>query len=229
VQAIAKRPNICGAVTFHTYSGVHLRPPSSKPDDDLPAEDVWTFQKMGDKGTEMTGYPTSRFTTNSATIRRKSLPASSMTGCTNTAESSRGRLKSGRPSDRRESPTTKYIDWFREHPFSDDQKMLTWSDEKLGGKGYIDWYEFDHPPAWKKSNFGGWMDNMPFRNPPPDFLEAEVKPLGDWAIWQAGCSPKLELRDTVIDEVGNGFARIRFAVSQHWLATDQRFQDCDRS
>src|SRR5579885_2209811 len=57
VAAIVERPNICGAVTFHTFSGVHLRPPSGMPDDELPAEDVWTYNKIGEVGTEMTGYP----------------------------------------------------------------------------------------------------------------------------------------------------------------------------
>ncbi len=57
VQFIASHPNITGGVAFHTYGGVLLRPYSTHPDEDMPAEDLWTYQKIGEKGTELTGYP----------------------------------------------------------------------------------------------------------------------------------------------------------------------------
>ena len=47
------RPNITGAVAFHTYSGVLLRPYSHLADDQIPPEDLWTFQKIGNKGTQI--------------------------------------------------------------------------------------------------------------------------------------------------------------------------------
>ena len=40
VQAIVDRPNICGGIAFHTFSGVHLRPPSRYPDDHRPPKDL---------------------------------------------------------------------------------------------------------------------------------------------------------------------------------------------
>ncbi|MGH8678385.1 MAG: M14 family metallopeptidase, partial [Burkholderiales bacterium] len=54
---ISAHPNICGALAFHTYSGVLLRPYSHLADEQLPAEDLWTYQKIGARGTEITGYP----------------------------------------------------------------------------------------------------------------------------------------------------------------------------
>ena len=57
MQFIVSHPNITGGVAFHTYSGVLLRPYSTHPDDDMAAEDLWTYQKIGEKGTELTGYP----------------------------------------------------------------------------------------------------------------------------------------------------------------------------
>ena len=57
MQFIAAHPNITGAIAFHTYSGVLLRPYSHQADDTLPAEDLWTYQKIGARGTELTGYP----------------------------------------------------------------------------------------------------------------------------------------------------------------------------
>src|SRR5262249_55937593 len=57
VKFITSHPNITGGMTFHTYSGVLLRPYGTQSDESFPAEDLWTFQAIGKKGTEITGYP----------------------------------------------------------------------------------------------------------------------------------------------------------------------------
>ena len=57
VDFIVRHPNLTGVVTFHTYSGVLLRPYDDRSDDEFPAEDLWTYKKIGAKGTELTGYP----------------------------------------------------------------------------------------------------------------------------------------------------------------------------
>ena len=38
------------ASTFHTWSGVLLRPFDHQPDDEMPAEDLWIYQKIGREG-----------------------------------------------------------------------------------------------------------------------------------------------------------------------------------
>lgn len=220
VRAIVARPNICGAVTFHTYAGLHLRPPSTKPDDDLPAEDVWAFKKIGEKGTEMTGYP-------AVAVYHdfRYHPKEVITGVFDDWMYEHRGVYAWTTeiwSPQRQAGITdyKYIDWYREHPFSDDLKLLKWNDEKLGGKGYVDWFAFDHPQLGKVE-LGGWDALYAFRNPPPDYLEAEVKPLGQWAIWQAACSPKLELREVRTEPVGTTHTRITLSVQNTgWLPTN---------
>lgn len=220
VRAITARPNICGAIAFHTYSGVNLRPPSNKPDDELPAEDVWTYQTLGDHGKEITGYPAI-----SVYHEFRYHPREVITGVFDDwMYEHRGVFAWTTEiwSPQRQAGITdyKYIEWFREHPFEDDLKMLQWSDEKLGGKGHIDWKPFDHPQLGKVE-IGGWDAQYAFRNPPPEFLEAEVEPLGRWAIWQAACSPRLDLLETRVEPVGDGLAKIRFAVhNTGWLPTN---------
>ena len=51
-----------------------------------------------------------------------------------------------------------------------------------------------HGAGRPDSEIGGWDAHYAFRNPPPQFLESEVGPLGDWVIWQALCSPRLATR-----------------------------------
>lgn len=211
VQAIIDRPNICGGIAFHTFSGVHLRPPSRYADDQLPPEDLWTFETFGKKGTELTGYPA---ISNYHEFRYH--PKEVITGVWDDwMYEHRGvyawTTEIWSPQRQAGIKDYKYIDWFREHPAEDDLALLKWSDEKLDGRGHIDWYPFDHPQLGAVE-IGGWDSLYAFRNPPPQFLEAEVAPLSDWVIWLAQATPKLELRASEVKMVGDGTARVRMAV-----------------
>ncbi len=153
VDFIAKHPNITGGITFHTWSGVLLRPYSHQPDDAFPAEDLWAYQKIGAKGTEITGYPNV-----SVYHDFKYHPKEYISGVFDDWMYDHLGVFAWTVeiwSPQRQAGITdyKFIDWYREHPVEDDLKLLKWSDEVLGGKGYVDWYEFDHPQAGQ-SGFG---------------------------------------------------------------------------
>lgn len=210
VQAIVDRPNICGAVLYHTFSGVNLRPPGRHPEDEYPPEDVWTYNAIGKKGEEITGYPAI-----SVFHDFKYHPKEVITGVGDDwIFEHRGAYAWTTEiwSPQRQAGITdyKYIDWFRDHPFEDDLKMLKWSDNALGGKGHIDWYPYEHPQLGPVE-LGGWDAQYAFRNPPPDFLEKEVSPFVDWVLWQALASPKLELRALETTPIGDA-TRVRIAV-----------------
>lgn len=219
VRAICERPNICGAVTFHTFSGVHLRPPSHKPDDDIPAEDLWVFNKIGEVAKEMTGYPAI-----SVYHEFRYHPKEVITGVFDDwMYEHRGvfawTTEIWSPQREAGIEDYKYIEWFRDHPFEHDRKLLAWSDEKLDGKGHVDWFPFEHPQLGPVE-LGGWDAHHAFRNPPPQFLEREVERFAPWVIWQALASPKLELRSCQVTPF-EGSARIDFAVQNTgWLPTN---------
>lgn len=227
VAAISERPNICGGVTFHTFSGVHLRPPSRMSDDDIPAEDLWAFKKIGSVGTELTGYPAI-----SVYHEFRYHPKEVITGVFDDwMYEHRGVFAWTTEiwSPQRQAGITdyKYTEWFRDHPHDDDVKLLKWSDDKLGGKGYIDWKPFNHPQLGEVE-LGGWDAHYAFRNPPAEFLEAEVTPLTAWVVWQAMASPKLEIRDVLIEPAGDAY-RIRFVVhNAGWLPTNVTKMATDR-
>ncbi len=219
VDAIAKRPNICGAVTYHTFSGVILRPPGRHAEDDLPAEDVWTMKEMGKHGTEMTGYPCI-----SVYHDFKYHPKQVISGVFDDwMYEHRGvhawTVEIWSPQRQAGITDYKYIDWFRDHPHEDDVKLLAWSDSALGGKGYEEWRPFHHPQLGDVE-IGGWDPHFAFRNPPPMFLEKEVTPLAEWAIWLAGVCPCLRLKDVQVEKLGDT-SRIRLIVSNTgWLPTN---------
>jgi murein tripeptide amidase MpaA len=219
VEAIVTRPNICGAVTFHTFSGVHLRPPSGKPDDQIPSEDLWAYTAIGDKGLEMTGYPAI-----SVYHDFRYHPKEVITGVFDDwMYEHRGVFAWTTEiwSPQRQAGITdyKYIEWFREHPHSDDIALLKWNDEKLGGNGHHAWRPFQHPQLGEVE-VGGWDYMYAFRNPPLDHLENEVCPLGDWVIWQAKLAPRLQVLKTEKEDLGGGVTRVRVAVQNAgWLPT----------
>lgn len=217
VAFITGHPNITGGITFHTYSGVLLRPYGTQSDDGFPAEDLWTYQKIGQKGTELTGYPVLNVWADF-----KYHPKEVITGVFDdwlydhlgifgwTTE-----LWSPIRQAGIEAP--KPIEWFREHPIEDDLKLLRWSDEQLGGKGYVDWQPFEHPQLGRVE-IGGWDALYAFRNPPPQFLEAEVKPHAEWLLWHALISPRLELFHAEALPLGGDTYRIRLvAHNTGWL------------
>src|SRR5690606_23465006 len=97
------------------------------------------------------------------------------------------------------------------------------SDEVLEGKGFIDWYPFDHPQLGE-IELGGWDFQYSWRNPPPHLLEKEIAPFSDWLIWQGLASPKLELHSVEVSELGDEDGRVAYhlrVVVQNtgWLPT----------
>ena len=217
VDFIARHLNITGGVAFHTFSGVLLRPYDDRDDKEFPVEDLWTFQKIGTKGTDMTGYPNI-----SVYHDFRYHPKQVITGGFDSwLYDHQGMfgwtVEIWSPQRQAGIKEYKFIDWYREHPVADDLTMLKWSDEVLEGKGYIDWYPFDHPQLGPVE-LGGWDYIYAFRNPPPQFLEKEIAPLVDWVIWHAQISPKLELFETKVTPLGGGAYHIRLVVhNTGWL------------
>ena len=97
--------------------------------------------------------------------------------------------------------------------------MLRWSDEALGGRGYIDWYPFNHPQLGQVE-LGGWDAMYAWSNPPPQFLEQEIARFPEWLVWHLLISPRLEIYEASVAYLGGSNYRIRFVVQNTgWLPT----------
>jgi murein tripeptide amidase MpaA len=210
VHFMAHHPNITGGLTFHTWSGVLLRPSGTSPDEDMPAEDLWEYKRQGVKGTEMTGYPAI-----STYHEFRYHPKEVITGTFNWIYDHLGiyewTVEIWCPMREAGITDYKYIDWFRSHPVEDDLKMLAWADRELKGRGYVDWYKFEHPQLGTVE-IGGWDKLLAFRNPPPHLLEKEVAKFPEWILHNAMISPKLELVSLTADAVADGAYRIQLVV-----------------
>lgn len=218
VEWFSQHNNITGMVSFHTYSGVLLRPYASKADEAFPTEDLWTYQKIGAKGTEFTGYPNI-----SIFHEFKYHPKQIISGGSDWSYEHLGMffwaVELWSPMREAGLKDFKYIDWFREHPVEDDLAMMKWSDEALGGKWYVDWYPYSHPELGEVE-LGGWDGMFSFRNPPLEFLEKEIAKFPQWLVWQALISPKLAVRQATATPIGMDTYRIQVVLENTgWLPT----------
>lgn len=219
VDFIASHPNITGAVTFHTWSGVILRPPGTMPDEDLAPEDLWTYQKIGQQGTAITGYPAVSLYHDFRYHPKQMLTGSLDDWMFDNQGVFAWTVELWSPQRQAGITDYKYIDWYREHPVEDDLKLLKWSDEALEGKGYVDWYEFDHPQLGKVE-LGGWDHLNAWRNPPFKFLEREIAPFADWLIWHLLISPHLEIYEVKVTPLAEHTYHVRLVVQNSgWLPT----------
>jgi murein tripeptide amidase MpaA len=210
VDFIAKHTNICGGVSFHTHSGVILRPLSTEPDDNMHAEDLWVYKRFGKKSTELTGYPNI-----SIYHEFRYHPKEIITGGFDWLYEHLGALfwtvEIWAPARESGIEGYHYIEWYREHPPEDDLKLLAWSDRELGGEAYVDWYPFEHPQLGPVE-IGGWNRLGCFRNPPKKYLEREVRRFPGWLTWQALTTPRLEILRKEAKPLGEGAWKVRLAV-----------------
>ena len=216
VEFVTTHPNICGGVAFHTWAGVLLRPFDHLPDNEMHAEDLWHYQKVGAKGTELTGYPNI-----SVYHEFRYHPKQVIGGAFDWIYDHLGMFSWVVEiwSPMREAGLEKYlyIEWYRDHPIEDDLKLFRWSEEKLGGAAHVDWKPFDHPELGA-IEIGGWNRFHALGNPPLKFLERELERFPKWLLWQALLSPRLELVDASAKALGNGTWKIRLVVQNTgWL------------
>jgi murein tripeptide amidase MpaA len=205
IRAIAQfytdHPNISCAITYHTYSGVILRPFSDKNDDAMPLDDVYTYKEIGERGKQITGYPHGSvyeiFRYNPRDVMRGAFDdwAYDQYGIFAFTVELWDLIGEAGIKERQ------FIEWFRDHPEEDDLKLLAWNDEHLGGRGFVGWRPFDHPQLGPVE-IGGWIERETFGNPPPQFLLKTLEPNTRFVLAHARMLPRLVLRELSSEPLG---------------------------
>jgi murein tripeptide amidase MpaA len=216
VDFVLAHPNIGAAISYHTHSGVILRPMGTQSDDDMIPEDLWSIKRFSALGTELTGYPAV-----SIWHDFKYHPKETIGGTQDWLYEHLGALfwvvELWGPNKAAGITDYKWIDWYRDHPVEDDLKLLKWSDEQCNGDAHLDWRPFMHPQLGAVE-LGGWDKMNYWRNPPPHLREREVARFPAWMNQIALSLPKLELLRTEVRALGPDTWRIRFAVGNAgWL------------
>ena len=211
VDFIVKHPNIGAGVSFHTHSGVILRPMGTQSDDDMTPEDLWIYKRLSALGEKLTGYPAI-----SIYEDFRYHPKEVITGTQDWLYEHIGSLfwtvEIWAPN--KEAGITDYdwIHWYREHPPADDLKLLRWSDAQCNGQAHVNWYPFQHPQLGAVE-LGGWDRLNYWRNPPPHLREREAARFPPWLTQLALSLPRLEVLRTEVRALGADTWRVRFAVA----------------
>jgi murein tripeptide amidase MpaA len=210
VDFIMRHPNIGAAVSFHTHSGVILRPMGTTSDENMTPEDLWVYKRLSDLGARLTGYPAV-----SSYHDFKYHPKEVITGTQDWVYEHLGALfwtvEIWAPNKEAGITGYKWIEWYRDHPPEDDLKLLKWSDEQCGGRAHVDWYAYDHPQLGAVE-LGGWDRMNYWRNPPPELRRREAARFPGWLNQLALSLPRLELLRTEVRALGPDTWRVRMAV-----------------
>ena len=180
VQAIVDRPNITNYIGYHTFSGVHLRPYSGRPDDDFPTTDLRAFQLMGEEAQRLTGYPAISIFHDFKYDPKLVIRGGDIDWVYDFLGAFAWVTEFWSPQRAAGLADYHFIEWIRDHPPEDDLALLKLADEL--GEGYVDWYPFEHPQLGPVE-LGGWDLVRFWFNPPLSRLEEEIKPHADFAIY----------------------------------------------
>jgi hypothetical protein len=202
-------------------SGVHLRPYSAHPDDDFPTNDLRTYKLIGERGTALTGYPAVAVFHEFKYDLKDTISGAADDWMYEHRGVYAWTTEFWSPMRTAGITDFHLIEWMRDHPVSDDLKLLAWCDANLSaGEGFVPWYPFDHPQLGPVE-LGGLDLLGYFGNPPPAFLEAEVAPHADFAVYHLLISPRLEFHSTSASEVGDRAWLVRAIVQNTgWLPTN---------
>ena len=220
-EFILAHPNISGMQCYHTHGGLHLRPSLVEPDSTLPRSDLAIYNRIGEMGTELTGYPVisvyEEFTTDPDKPRVGSLMQWSYDEfgiITFSTELWNPELAAGI-----EFPAKYQV---RARSTEDEIKLLEYNDEHLGGKGYVDWQEFDHPQLGKVE-IGGWTHMYTFRNPPPVSMattEEAAKFLFDtihtnclFTLKHAMTTPLIAIQSSSVEKVADDLYKVSAVIA----------------
>jgi hypothetical protein len=194
--------NITGVMSYHTFTGILLRPPCTRRDEKVPPKDLATFEALAKLGGEITGY----------------IPMTVMD--LNENKPSCGNLKdfmyefqgiyiftaelwdvAGHAGAKNHA-----TDFLRNKTEDDDVAVLKWMDAN-GVDGFIDWTPFEHPQLGPVE-IGGYKFKFLVQNPPPRFLQAECHKNCMFTLKQAGMSPLVRINSLTATPLGDSVYRV---------------------
>lgn len=189
VDFMLEHPNICGVMSYHTYTGVLLRPFSDRPDTDMPKFDLATFELIGARCKELTGYPCVSVYHDFAYDPTQAIGGAfddwaydALGVHAYTMELWDPQNKAG--VDKKE----KLLDHLMRASDDDLLKYLQWNDAELNGEGFVPWRAFDHPQLGRV-DIGGWKFMETLRNPPRKYLEEISATNCAFTLDHARCTP----------------------------------------
>ncbi len=211
-------PNICCGITYHTNGGCYIYPPGTMPEKMADRRDMRMFKEIGAMATEETGYACFNIfdgfltdTVNYSSGAFDDWMYSTQGIPTYTAELWDIETRAGVPDvfNGAKPKTDKENE-------RDMHLIYKWIDANCPplptGKPIMDWTEFDHPQLGKVE-IGGMDFKNVWQNPPPGFLEQEVKKNTNFCLRMAMTLPILVVDSLTSEKIGEDVYKVTVKVS----------------
>ncbi len=206
--------NISGVLTYHTISGVILRPYGTQADEHMPTEDLDVYKLIAEKGTEITGYPSVSVYHGFRYHPKKIMHGAMDDYCYD----HHGWF--GFTTELWDMPTTAgigprdFIGWFRWHPEEDDLKLMKWNDEVMDGEAFIDWKPFEHPQLGPVE-IGGWNAKLYDQNAPLKYLPEMCEKHSRFTLSNASLCPYLSISKLAVSRQSDEVFHIMAVVENN--------------
>lgn len=202
VDFILAHPNIAGFMSYHTHSGILLRPFVNRSDDDFPAADLRNYEAIGALGTEVSGYPLLSIYNDFTPDKSNARHGSSL----DWAYEHLG--LSAFSSEIWKAPGETGKSAFEG---LDETIAMKWNDEEIDGKGFVNWTPYDHP-QYGAIEIGGWVYNYFTQNPPAKFMEEEWKKNSPFDLKHAASLPLIRIADIETTPLKDNLVRLKVTI-----------------
>jgi hypothetical protein len=220
VDFILSKPQISQIESWHTTSGIHLRPYAARPDTDFPPQDLQDYSAILAKGTAITTYPVASVYNDFTTIL-PGVPFDQQPGVRHGVFIDWSYVHQGLFSVTTElwtmEPFVNEMGWGdipRDKPlFAIPGRynrpdvlaaVLKWldahrGDPSLSGEGFMEWRTYQHPTLGEVE-VGGFTRYW-LRNPPPGpFLQEVVEDQAEFAVVRGLLTPMVKIQDVAVEE-----------------------------
>ncbi len=211
---ILNHSNIAGAMSYHTYGGIILRPYCTKSDKEMNKDDLKFFKELGEIGEKLTDYPCwsifEKFTLDKSNPSAGSFIdfAYDYLGMTCFATElwdirANAGLKKITFQER--------LDQTIKEKEDDELELLKYNDENFDGELFVNWYEFYHPQLGKVE-LGGWDRKFSFQNPPKELLEKVCHKNMLFTFSHALSLPKLDIDVLNVENTSDNIYKIDCSI-----------------
>jgi murein tripeptide amidase MpaA len=211
-EFLLNQKNITGGQSYHTTTGIILRPSSFRKDEKMDPKDRMAFKAIGKIGEELTSYPCASVYDGFAYQKDNPIKGCFLDWCYDNLGMM---LYSTELWDLRVRANLDRV------PFANPAKeqdaeanglaMLAWNDKELSGEGFVNWYDFEHPQLGKVQ-LGGWRMKDVLQNAPPRFLKAESHKNALFTLKHAGALPRIAIDHTAVEHLGDGVYRVEVII-----------------
>ena len=208
---IVRHPNIAGITTYHTFSGVVIRPYSDRPDKEMPLADRLAYEAIATRGNKLSGYPLISCFHHFAYDENKPIVGV----FDDWAYDHRGvityTIELWNPAKAAGIEVKDFVAAFKERPEEEMLKFLQWNDNVLGGRGFVPWKPFKHPQLGAVE-IGGWRWLTVFSNPPAEMLPEVCRANMYFTLVHAAATPCLRIAEFDAEELATGLRKVTLVI-----------------